>query len=142
MSSSPGVRGILLTHGAMADGIVDAVRRITGADESALEPLSNRGVSPDVLAGEIRARLGGTPTVVFTDLQSGSCGLAALRVSRETEGLVVISGVNLPMLLEFVMNRHLPVEELVPRLLEKGRAAIGCAPGDLADSDADRSAPD
>jgi fructoselysine/glucoselysine PTS system EIIA component len=132
------VRGILLTHGAMADGIVDAVRRITGVGEDALEPLSNRGVSPEMLAEDIRARLGSSPTILFTDLQSGSCGFAAHRVSRDHEDMVVISGVNLPMLLEFVMNRQLPLQELVPRLLARGRAAIGCAPAELAD-DADRS---
>jgi mannose/fructose-specific phosphotransferase system component IIA len=44
---------------------------------------------------------------------------------------VVVSGVNLPLLIEFVMNRQLPLAELVPRLLSKGRAAMGCAPTDL-----------
>jgi mannose/fructose-specific phosphotransferase system component IIA len=125
---APLVRGILLSHGAMAEGIVDAVRRITGVADDALVPVSNRGVSPETLADQIRAQLGAGTTLLFTDLQSGSCGFAARRLCHERPGLTVISGVNLPMLLDFVMNRHLPLDELVPRLLDKGRAAICCAP--------------
>src|SRR5688500_8871245 len=124
MSEEQEVRGILLAHGAMAEGAVDAVRAITGAAPDVLSPLSNRGLSPDMLAAELRARVTG-PTILFTDMQSGSCGFAARRVSQEFPDLVVISGVNLPVLLEFVMHRELPLADLVPKLLAKGRAAIG-----------------
>jgi mannose/fructose-specific phosphotransferase system component IIA len=134
MSSTarPAIRGILLSHGAMAEGVVDAVRRITGVEADALLPVTNHGLAPDVLAEQLRSHIGPGPTILFTDLQSGSCGFAARRLERSIEGLVVISGINLPILLEFVMNRELPLEELVPRLLEKGRAAICCSPPALA----------
>jgi len=131
MNEPTPARGILLAHGAMAQGVVDAVRQITGVEEDALVPLSNRGLSPASLAEEVRARIGPGPTVVFTDLQSGSCGFAARTLAREFPDVVVISGVNLPVLLEFVMSRDLPIDALVPRLLAKGRAAIGCAPSEL-----------
>ena len=71
---------------------------------------------------------GGEPTIVFTDLQSGSCGFAARRCVQESQNLVVISGVNLPILLEFVMRRQLPLDQLVPFLINKGRVSINCAP--------------
>lgn len=121
-------RGILLAHGVMAEGIVDAVRQITGAETDALLSLSNRGLSPEVLAQRIRDRVGGGPAILFTDMPNGSCGFAARLLVRDQPNVVVISGVNLPVLLEFVMHRDLPLEELVPRLLAKGRAALGCAP--------------
>jgi mannose/fructose-specific phosphotransferase system component IIA len=140
MSSEEAVRGILISHGGMADGIVDAVRRITGAGDEALQPVSNHGLAPDDLAAQLRQLVGSGPTIIFTDLQSGSCGFAARRLAREFPQLVVISGVNLPLLLEFVMHRDMEVAELVPRLLSRGRAAIGCAPETLAHN-ADRSVP-
>lgn len=135
------VRGILLSHGMMAAGIVDAVRRITAVGDDALIAISNQGVSPDVLAAQVREHIGEGPTILFTDMPSGSCGFAARRLVQETERIVVISGVNLPLLLDFVMHRELPLQELVPRLLAKGRAAIACAPADLAGTDADRTPP-
>lgn len=132
------MRGVLLAHGVMADGIVDAVRQITGADSETLVSLSNRGLSPDVLAQQVRDRVGAGPGILFTDMPSGSCGFAARLLIRDQPELVVISGVNLPVLLEFVMHRELPLEELVPRLLAKGRAALGCAPAGFG-GDGDRA---
>lgn len=138
MSETRPARGILLAHGAMAAGILDAVRNITGAGEDVLVPLSNKGLSPQSLAEEVRKLVGDEPTILFTDLQSGSCGFAARLLARDLPGLVVVSGVNLPVLLEFVTQRHLPLEQLVPRLLQKGRAAMGCAPETL-EKNADRA---
>lgn len=130
MSEQVAARGILLAHGDMADGIVDAVRHITGAGEDVLVPLSNRGLAPPALADLVREQIGrgSGPVVVFTDLPSGSCGFAARLLARELPNVVIVSGVNLAVLLEFVLSRELPVELLVPRLLEKGRSAVVCAP--------------
>jgi mannose/fructose-specific phosphotransferase system component IIA len=137
MSEVRPVRGILLAHAAMAEGITDAVHHITGAGPDVLVPLSNRGLSPKALVDEVRRHVQG-PTILFTDLPSGSCGFAARLLARELPDLVVLSGVNLPVLLEFVMLRDLPLAELVPRLLARGRAALGCAPASL-ENNADRA---
>ncbi len=122
--SDAAVRGIVLAHGTMAAGLVDAVRQITGADADLLIPLSNRGLSPEALAAEVRAHVHG-PTIVFTDLQTGSCGFAVRRYCQDLPDLIVMSGVNLPVLLEFVMLRELALAELIPKLITKGRSAIG-----------------
>ena len=122
------VRGIVLAHGDMAQGVIDAVRHIAGVGEDVLVPLSNRGLGPDVLAEEICKLAVTGPTIVFTDLQSGSCGFAARRCLQNMSQLVVISGVNLPMLLEFTMRRTMPLEQLVPFLMNKARSAISCSP--------------
>ena len=129
--SDSGVRGIVIAHGDMASGMIDAVKHIAGVSGDFLVPLSNRGLGPDALAAEVRKLAADVPTIVFTDLQSGSCGFAARRCVQESTNLVVISGVNLPILLEFVMRRQLPLEQLVPFLLGKGRTAINCSPGNF-----------
>ncbi|MBR9990453.1 MAG: hypothetical protein KFH98_11900 [Gemmatimonadetes bacterium] len=133
------LRAVLLGHGGMPDGMVDAVRHITGCAEDAIVPITNRGMSPDALTAEVQRVLGTGPGIIFTDLQSGSCGFVARRMNLSASGIVVISGVNLPVLLDFAMNRSLPLDDLVPRLLTKGRAAMGCAPAHLEDH-ADRAA--
>lgn len=126
--SDGGVRGIVLAHGDMARGVVDAVSHIAGIGGDFLVPISNKGLGPDALAEEIVRMAGDGPTIVFTDLQSGSCGFAARRCLQAMPQIVVICGVNLPILLEFVMRRQMPLEQLVPFLLNKGRAAINCSP--------------
>jgi mannose/fructose-specific phosphotransferase system component IIA len=126
------VRAALIGHGAMPTGMVDAVRHITGCPADAIIPVSNQGLSPESLAAAVQEAVGDGPGIIFTDLQSGSCGLAARRVAHGCTGVAVISAVNLPLLIDFAMNRALPMEELVPRLLDKGRAAITCAPARTA----------
>lgn len=128
MSDAPPLRAVVLGHGDMPAGLVDAVRHITGCEPDVITPVSNRGMSPDALAAALRDALGSDAGIVFTDLQSGSCGFVARRLTQTFPGLVVISGVNLPVLLEFAMNRSLPLDDLVPRLLEAGRSSIDRSP--------------
>lgn len=127
MSDTP-ILGVLVAHGAMARGMVDAVVKIAGADEAAIVPLSNEGVNPQVMVDRLNELVGDQPAVIFTDLTSGSCTLAAQITCRDNGRRVVVAGVNLPMLLDFVFNRSLPLEELIPRLLEKGRAGVRSVP--------------
>jgi mannose/fructose-specific phosphotransferase system component IIA len=129
MSEPALVRGIVVGHGDMARGLVDAVRRIAGDAAAGLSPVSNDAKGPDALRAEVDAAAGPGATIVFVDLQSGSCGLAAAYACRGCAGRrAVISGVNLPMLLDFVFNRQLSLDELVARLVDRGRSAIQAAP--------------
>lgn len=118
------VRGIVVTHGSMCFGMVDAVRKIAGVPEDALIGISNAGRGPEELLASVAEVAGQTPAVIFTDLQTGSCALAARFACRGPTGRRVIFGANLPMLLDFVFHRDLPLDQLVDRLLEKGREAI------------------
>jgi len=120
----PGARGIVVGHGELARGLVDAVRRIAGGAADALTPLSNEGRSPQQLVADLEAMAGTGPVIVFVDLQTGSCGFAALASCRDNAARAVVCGVNLPMLLDFVFNRTEPVGELAQRLVELGRGAI------------------
>jgi mannose/fructose-specific phosphotransferase system component IIA len=128
MSEGAAVRGVVLAHGLLAEGLVDAARQITGAGDEVLIARSNRGLSPVAFVEEVRRLFGNGPGIIFTDLPSGSCYLTARRLHREGLQLLVISGVNLAVLLDFIMHRDLALTELGPRLLEKGRAAISITP--------------
>jgi mannose/fructose-specific phosphotransferase system component IIA len=120
------VRGILVTHGAMAQGMVDAVVGISGVGGDALVAVSNHGRSPEDLQRIIHTEMckGDGPVVVFTDLGAGSCTLAARLSCRERRRVAVLTGVNLPMLLDFVFHRQMPLEELTDRLADKARSGV------------------
>ncbi len=133
MNDGAPARGIVIGHGAVAEGLVDAVRRISGVDDGVLVAISNEGLSPDRLADEVGRHLGEGPVVLFTDLPSGSCSVAARRLCRGRSDLAVIGGVNLPLLLDFVTHRHLPLRELVARSADRGRAGIVCVPMEPGD---------
>jgi len=130
MSESAPARGIVVGHADMAQGLVDAVRSIAGAGaEAALHAVSNDGKGPEELKAALdAATTGDGPVIVFVDLESGSCGIAAAYACRAMADRAVVCGVNLPMLLDFVFHRDLPIEELAARVAERGRVAIRAVP--------------
>jgi mannose/fructose-specific phosphotransferase system component IIA len=140
MSEVEPVLGILLSHGRLAEGMVDAVQRIAGLEEGVLVAMSNDGQNPQGLAKQVDVLVGDRPVVVFTDLGSGSCALTAQLTCRNRGRRAVVFGMNLPMLLEFVFHRELPLAQLVPRLLEKGKESVKSAgPADGSARPADGS---
>jgi len=127
--SEPAVRGVVVAHSDVARALVEAVQRIAGSDDEALVPLSNEGLGTDGIRDRLAELLNEQdPAVIFTDLREGSCGIAAQRLCVQHPEHVVITGVNLPMLLDFAMKRHLPLQELVERLVERGRSAVQALP--------------
>jgi mannose/fructose-specific phosphotransferase system component IIA len=134
------VRGLVLAHSSLASGLAAAVRQISGADEEALRAVSNDGQGPEGIVAAIEQAVGDSPTIIFTDLTSGSCAFAARRFARERNEIGIVCGVNLPILIDFVFHREMPLGELVARLVEKGRVGIhGTCVQEAAD--ADRAAP-
>ena len=117
-------RGVVVGHGAMATGLVDAVRRIAGISDDVLTALSNEGKGPDALREELARFTGAGRVIVFTDMHAGSCAVAARVACRAQGASAVVCGVNLPMLLDFVFHRELPLETLVPKLVREAQASI------------------
>ncbi|MDT8340412.1 MAG: hypothetical protein RQ751_02780 [Longimicrobiales bacterium] len=124
-----GVRGVVVGHGDMARGLVTAVTRIAGAQDGVLAAVSNEGRGPDELRATILAEVGEGPGVVFTDLGAGSCTLAARLLCRERSRVAVVTGVNLPMLLEFVFHRDMELAPLLERLQARARDGIRVVAG-------------
>jgi mannose/fructose-specific phosphotransferase system component IIA len=131
MSEARPLIGIVIGHGALADGLVDAVRQIAGVGDDVLVPLSNRGLAPEAVAEAAERLAAGRPAIIFTDMHGGSCTHAARRFARTHPEIVVVGGVNLPMLLDFVLHRDLPPAELLGRLLTRGCPTVCYAPTGL-----------
>lgn len=117
------MKGVLVTHGRLGEALVEAAEEISGA-RGALVAVSNRGVGPEELRHAVSTAIGAGPAVVFVDLASGSCGFAASACARGAHAVGVVTGVNLPMVLDFLFHLELPVDQLLPRLAEKARAGI------------------
>lgn len=128
------VIGILVGHGKLAEGLLDAVERITGSREG-ITPVDNVGLTPEALEKRLNELAGAGPAAVFVDLPSGSCAFAARRLRLQRPGTAVICGVNLPLLLDFIFHRTLPLDEVVDRLRSRVGVSIEYA------TDADSSVP-
>ena len=119
----PPLRGVIVSHAAVADALVKAVIAITGV-EDALVPVSNEGCDAGALTERITSALQGKPAVLFIDLPGGSCLTSALRQARGRADLALVTGVNLAMLLDFVFHRDVAPAEAARRAGEAGAKAI------------------
>lgn len=123
MNDVTALRGIVVCHGDLARALVAAAEQISGIT-GALAPVSNNGCNRDSLEERISAAVGGEPAVVFVDMASGSCLFAVLHRLRAQPSVSVVTGVNLPMLVDFVFHRSAPAATAAERAIAKGGEAI------------------
>lgn len=117
-------RALVAGHGDFATGIVSAVDQITGRG-SVLIPLTNKGLGADEIVRALRdAVTAAGAQVIFTDLPAGSWTIAARRVQRERPEIVVVTGANLPSLLDFVFQTDSASGDAARHAADKGRGAL------------------
>ena len=129
MSDSEGAgsgkpKAIVVGHGEFSAGLVSAVGQICGLADR-LVVLSNVGQTPQDIEATLREQLARTGArVIFTDLPGGSATIAARRIARDTPELVLVTGVNLATLLDFVFNSEGTPEEAARAAAERGKASL------------------
>lgn len=117
------LRGIIVSHAAVAQALVAAVRAITGI-ENVLTAVSNEGCGTEALAERLRDAVGEGPALLFVDLPGGSCMTSSTRYAKQHADIAVVTGVNLAMLLDFVFHRNITPEEAARRAVDAGAKAI------------------
>jgi PTS system mannose-specific IIA component len=117
---------VLVTHADLGAALMRAASQVYGKVED-LEVLSNEGFSREQLEQEIGARVAGWKQggLVLTDFWGGSCHICSIAAARGHGDIVVVTGLNLPLLLDYLHNREAyGPAELAERLQRKGRDSI------------------
>jgi mannose/fructose-specific phosphotransferase system component IIA len=120
------VPALLVMHADLSSALLRAAEKVYGEIEG-VATLSNEGLSGDALEHEIAQRVadwreGG---LVLTDFWGGSCYVCGVRAARGHGEVVILTGVNLPTLIDYLHNRdHYGVTELAERLRQKGQDSI------------------
>ena len=121
------VGAILVSHENLSVCMAETLAKITG-ETTFITPISSRGISPGQLEQTVIHAIESMKEVdgiiLFTDLHGGSCSLVSSRIQRRYPEIVVITGVNLPLLIEYVFHRERPLGEIVDRIVRKGREGI------------------
>jgi mannose/fructose-specific phosphotransferase system component IIA len=120
------VPALLVMHSDLGPALLRAASAVYGPVEG-VEVMSNEGLSRDVLEKRIEERVAGWKNggLILTDFWGGSCHLCGISATRGHGDIAVITGLNLPTLLDYLHNRdqYRPLE-LAERLLQKGRDSI------------------
>lgn len=117
-------RGIVAGHADFASGLVSAVEMITGRGSELLAVQVAGLCGEDIQKLLKESLLASGARVIFTDLQAGSCTMAARRVLREVGDVVLVAGANLPMLLDFALSSDPSSTAAAIAAAERGRMAV------------------
>lgn len=120
------VPALLVMHADLSAALLRAAEKVYGPIEG-VESLSNEGHSRDDLEAAIAQRVTGWSGggLVLTDFWGGSCHICGLSAARGHGEIVIVTGVNLPTLIDYLHNRDAyGVDELAERLRRKGQDSI------------------
>lgn len=119
---------VIVSHGALAKGLLDAAQMILGGQEQieAIGLAPHEGLSDlsETIAEAIARVNRGDGYLLIADLNGGTpCNASGLLI--HVPGFHLVSGANLPMLLEVLMARStLSANELAVVALEAGKNGV------------------
>lgn len=119
---------ILVGHGGYPDGVRDATEMILGEQPRVAAVSLPPNGSTEQLAAEVRTAIdgvdGGNGALVLADLMGGSPANAVGLLALRDPALHVVSGLNLPMVLEVLTNTADTAAELAGVAERAGRDGV------------------
>jgi len=120
---------VIVSHGDLAEGLIDAMQLIVGQQEGVVA-VSLKETDPiDGLTERVSAAIeevgGPDGVLVLVDLFGASPFNISAQLTQKHAMVQVVTGVNLPMLLETALQREaMPLEELARLAADSGRNGI------------------
>ena len=121
----------VITHGKMAEGLIDSVDMIIGQTESLVSNELKRGQAIEEFRGEVLEStnevMSDEGVLIFVDMFGASPYNTSLINSRDvvSTNYKVIAGVNLPLLIEAISNRSsMDLEQLYKHIIESAQHSI------------------
>ncbi|MGD8718811.1 MAG: PTS sugar transporter subunit IIA [Candidatus Zixiibacteriota bacterium] len=124
---------LLVTHGDLANELINSVAMIMGRVPLLSAVGLNNDQSLDDFKTEIEKKWreledkGATKILILVDMFGGSCSNVAARLASDKEAgrVALVTGVNLPMVLEAAIDRDLySLEELVEKTVDAGKKSV------------------
>ena len=119
--------GLIVCHSTLAQSLFSVVTSIMGHTDQ-LVAFSNEDKSLDTLKDEIQTYIDEqhiSKVVFFVDLKGGSCWSASRQILQKIDA-VAISGINVPMLINFLSKKdnYSSLSELADFLSESSKNSI------------------
>ncbi len=128
---------IVLTHGRLSEGFLSAFKMIGGGDNEFDTIVMEDKDSPKALTEKIREKLcayGENDTIILmTDIPSGSTTKIAALFLNDYKNLYIVSGVNLGLLLEIMLDPMEDAEDSIRKAIERSKETIQFINDELKD---------
>ena len=118
---------IICTHGNSAPELLKSAEMICGKQENCHTVSFTEGESLEQLKAEISGKISDLKGTVFclTDLKGGTPFNTLVSLLKSNPEIEIITGVNIPMLLELFINRNqLETHKLLSATLEAGKTGV------------------
>lgn len=118
---------LIATHGNLAEGFLSCIELLTGSSQEiqTINAYVDGGDFNNELAKFINNIDGKDQVIVFTDLFSGSVNQRIMNIFLEKEiYAIIISGFNLPILLEICLSTENLTKECLYELIQKSREEL------------------
>ncbi|MGI6109251.1 MAG: PTS sugar transporter subunit IIA [Eubacteriaceae bacterium] len=137
--------GFVLTgHGTFAEGLMGSLEMIAGPQEEFIvlpfkENEDLEGFEENMRKSVQEMKKTCDEIIIFSDLMGGSPFRTAMLVSQEIPGVEVISGTNMPILIESLGIRYTDptAEELIEKALEAGKDGLVHAKLEIPEDDSE-----
>lgn len=120
--------GMIITgHGQFASGLLSSIELIAGNQEELEIVDFKEGDSSENLNENIKeaiSRLSNENIVIFTDIPGGTPFNQSVLISQEYSQVRVITGANLPAIIDGLFNREMDIEDFVKKILETGKDSL------------------
>ena len=121
--------GIVLSgHGKFASGLNSSIQLIAGKQEGFEVINFSEGMSSEELQQTLLKAVEtvdqGQGAVIFTDIPGGTPFNQAVILSTKKEKVKVVSGTNLPALLDACFSRDLSLNDFIAKVLESGKEGL------------------
>lgn len=119
---------VFASHGGLAQGLYDTVKMLVGEVQACRVVSLVPGMAPEQLDEQLTSAIGevdtGDGVIVFTDVASGTPYNRALGLKHRGLNIEVVSGVNVPMVLELAFGAEGDKTELAETALQNAKEGI------------------
>jgi len=127
---------VVVAHGKLAEALVAVTEHVVGKQAQikavGIEPEDDADGARERIVQAVREVEGGQGVVILTDMFGGTPSNVAISIMK-SEGIEVIAGVNLPMMIKLVSVRgKVPLADAVIQAQEAARRYINVAGNLLA----------
>jgi len=120
---------LIVTHGEVGQALLDSAYAMLGGTVLKVGVVSvSNSCDPDEVAGEVALAIShlnqGDGMLLLTDIYGATPSNIAMRFQDDEAKVMVVSGINLPMLLRVLNYPDLSIEQLLEKALSGGRDGV------------------